>query len=65
LEHAVGLGDLLVDAGYLFTIGSAAALSRDELLLELETAHLLLAHALRKRKTGPAKQGRAANGESG
>ena len=66
LEDSIGLGDLLVDAGDLFAIGSAPALGRNKLLLELETAHLLLAHTLGERKSGnPAEQGGAANGEHG
>ena len=47
LEHAVGLGDLLVDAGQFLAV-DAAALGCGKLLLELHAADLLLAHALRQ-----------------
>jgi hypothetical protein len=43
LEHAVSLGDLLVDAGQVAAIGPSAALRRGEVLLELHAADLLVA----------------------
>jgi hypothetical protein len=63
LEHPVGLRDLLIDAGNLFAVGAPATLGRDKLLLELEAAHLLLAHALGERESGRAEHARAAKGE--
>ena len=45
LEHPVGLGDLLLDAGQILAIG-AAAVRGGKILLKLHTAELLLAHAL-------------------
>ena len=52
LEHPVGLGDLLLDAGQVVAVG-AAALRRGKFLLELHAADLLLAHALRQTGLSP------------
>ncbi len=52
LEHAVGLGDLLIDAAEFIAVRSAAALRGGELFLELHAADLLLADALRQASAG-------------
>ena len=44
LEHAVGLGNLLLDAAEVRAVRAATALGGDKLLLELHAADLLLAH---------------------
>ena len=44
LEYAVGLGDLLVDAGKLLTVAAATtSLRGDEVLLQLHAADLVFA----------------------
>jgi hypothetical protein len=54
LEHAVGLGDLLIDAAEFLAVRAAsdAALGRGKLLLELHATDLLLADALRQASAG-------------
>ena len=49
LEHAVILGDLLVEAREVVGVSAAALRGRDELLLKLQAADLLVAR-LRKRQ---------------
>ena len=63
LEYAICLSDLLVDAGNLFAVRSAAAAppGRGKLLFELHTAGLLL--ALRKAWTRAGDKADAANCE--
>ena len=62
LEHAVGLGDLLIDAGHVFAIAAAAS-RRGEVLLELHAADVAVAQTLRQGKTGAAGEPRAAQRE--
>jgi hypothetical protein len=53
LEHAVGLGDLLLDAAEVGAVRAPAALGGGKLLLELHAADLLLAHRpLREARAG-------------
>jgi hypothetical protein len=53
LEHAVGLGDLLLDAAEIGAVRAPAALGGGKLLLELHAADLLLAHrTLREARAG-------------
>jgi hypothetical protein len=58
LEHAVGLGNLLVDTGDVTAIGSAAALRRGQILLELHAADLLV--GLRQSQLSTGRERRAA-----
>ena len=53
LEHAVGLGDLLIDAGHVLAIGAATATRRGEVLLKLHAADLPVAQALREAEPAP------------
>ena len=59
LEHAVILGDLLVEAREVVAVGAAALRGGSQLLLELQAADLLLAR-LRQRKRSASNKGRAA-----
>ena len=63
LEGAVGLGNLLIDAGHVLAIGAAAAMRRGEVLLKLHAADLTVAQALRECETSAVNQPCAADRE--
>ncbi len=65
LEHAVILGDLLVEAREVVAVGAAALRGGSQLLLELKAADLLLARPLRERKPGASSHGQAAERKRG
>ena len=65
LEHAVVLGDLLVEAGDVVAAATAALRSRNQFLLELHAADLLLVSTLRDGKPCAGGGDHAAERERG
>ena len=65
LEHAVGLGDLLVDARHVVAIGAAAACAEASSCWSCMQRISLVAQSLRQGQPGAADERRAAQREQG
>ena len=63
LEHPVGLGNPLFDVGEVRPVRAAPALGGGKLLLELHTANLLFAYALRGAWVGTPDEAGATESE--